>query len=145
MARWSTVDGHLRLKAALNLKLKHLPVILCDEWTPAQVKAFRIMVNKSTEWADWDSEALNAEMADLKALDFDLNLTGFDTGEVGALMEGSWAPPSRASQKPPEIQTIAPVAGEDDAPEAPENPVSVPGDLFAHQMLDRIDRGGVAA
>ena len=37
------VDGHLRLKAASALHLEELPVILCDEWTPAQVKAFRLM------------------------------------------------------------------------------------------------------
>jgi hypothetical protein len=37
------VDGHLRLKAAQKLRIETVPVILCDEWTPAQVKAFRLM------------------------------------------------------------------------------------------------------
>jgi hypothetical protein len=41
------VDGHLRLKGACKLGLTEIPVILCDEWTPAQVKAFRLMVNRS--------------------------------------------------------------------------------------------------
>src|SRR5947207_11910704 len=41
------VDGHLRLKAAKKLGITEVPVILCDEWTPAQVKAFRLMVNRS--------------------------------------------------------------------------------------------------
>jgi len=47
------VDGHLRLKAARKLgswpggAITGIPVILCDEWTPAQVKAFRLMVNRS--------------------------------------------------------------------------------------------------
>jgi hypothetical protein len=41
------VDGHLRLKAARKLGRTEIPVILCDEWTPAQVKAFRLMVNRS--------------------------------------------------------------------------------------------------
>ncbi len=40
------VDGHLRLKAALKLGLTEIPVVLCDEWTPAQVKAFRLLVNR---------------------------------------------------------------------------------------------------
>src|SRR5262245_47491096 len=31
------VDGHLRLKAARKLGITEIPVILCDEWTPAQV------------------------------------------------------------------------------------------------------------
>jgi ParB-like chromosome segregation protein Spo0J len=36
------VDGHLRLKAARKLEITEVPVILCDEWTAAQVKAFRL-------------------------------------------------------------------------------------------------------
>ena len=52
------VDGHLRLKAARKLNITEIPVILCDEWTPAQVKAFRLMVNRSVTWADWDEELL---------------------------------------------------------------------------------------
>src|SRR6202046_781805 len=34
------VDGHLRLKAARKLGVTDVPAMLCDEWTPAQVKAF---------------------------------------------------------------------------------------------------------
>jgi ParB-like chromosome segregation protein Spo0J len=37
------VDGHLRLKAARKLGITEVPVLLCDEWTPQQVKAFRLM------------------------------------------------------------------------------------------------------
>jgi ParB-like chromosome segregation protein Spo0J len=50
------VDGHLRIKAARKLRIDQIPVILCDEWTPAQVKAFRLMVNRSVTWASWDDE-----------------------------------------------------------------------------------------
>src|SRR5467141_2931567 len=52
------VDGHLRLKAARKLGITEIPVILCDEWTPAQVKAFRLMVNRSVTWAAWDEKLL---------------------------------------------------------------------------------------
>src|ERR1700685_2672922 len=76
------IDGHLRLKAARKLGMSDIPVILCDEWTPAQVKAFRIMVNRSATWADWDDDLLALELQDLQALDFDLALTGFDTKEL---------------------------------------------------------------
>src|SRR2546429_6043533 len=58
------VDGHLRLKAARKLGLTEIPVILCDEWTPAQVKAFRLLVNRSATWADWDEELLTLELLD---------------------------------------------------------------------------------
>jgi DNA modification methylase len=80
------VDGHLRLKAALALHLGELPVILCDEWTPAQVKAFRLMVNRSATWADWDQELLAFELQELKVLEFDLNLTGFGLKEIDDLL-----------------------------------------------------------
>src|SRR5689334_12260823 len=46
------VDGHLRLKAARRMGITEIPVILCDEWTEAQVKAFRLLVNRSVTWAD---------------------------------------------------------------------------------------------
>ena len=77
------VDGHLRLKAARKLEswpggdTSQIPVILCDEWTPQQVKAFRLMVNRSVAWAEWDEELLSLELQELNAADFDLDLTGF--------------------------------------------------------------------
>ncbi len=45
-------DGHLRLKAAQKLKIVTVPVILGGEWTPAQVKAFRLMANKTVAWTN---------------------------------------------------------------------------------------------
>src|SRR5438046_8718711 len=50
------VDGHLRLKAAKRLGIPEVPVILCDEWTEGQVKAFRLLGNRSVTWAAWDEE-----------------------------------------------------------------------------------------
>jgi ParB-like nuclease domain len=107
------VDGHLRLKAARKLGITEVPVILCDEWTPAQVKAFRLMVNRSVTWADWDEELLTLELQELAALDCDLSLTGFD---------------------PKELDDLLLFAGDDDqadiAPPLPANPVSRAGDLW---------------
>jgi ParB-like chromosome segregation protein Spo0J len=80
------VDGHLRLKAARKLGITEVPVILCDEWTPQQVKAFRLMVNRSVTWADWDEDLLSLELQELNAADFDLSLTGFDPGEIDGLL-----------------------------------------------------------
>jgi DNA modification methylase len=81
------VDGHLRLKAAHQLGISEVPVILCDEWTPAQVKAFRLLVNRSATWADWDEELLALELQDIERLDFDLDLTGFDVAEIEDLLD----------------------------------------------------------
>src|SRR5664279_1088040 len=86
------VDGHLRLKAARKLgswpggDTTGIPLILCDEWTSAQVKAFRLMVNRSVSWADWDEELLALELDELRTADYDLSLTGFDTQEIDALL-----------------------------------------------------------
>jgi hypothetical protein len=35
-----------------------LPVVLCDHWSEGQVKAFRLMVNRSVAWAEWDEDLL---------------------------------------------------------------------------------------
>jgi hypothetical protein len=114
------VDGHLRLKAARKLGLTEVPVILCDEWTPAQVKAFRLMVNRSVTWADWDEDLLSLEVQELSAADFDLSLTGFDPGEIDGLL--AIPDEERANAAPP----------------LPDNPVSRVGNLWIcgkHRVL----------
>src|SRR5579872_1846271 len=114
------VDGHLRLKAAKKLGIQEVPVILCDEWTPAQVKAFRLMVNRSVAWAEWDEEALALELIELRDLDFDLSLTGFETREIDAFLS-----------TPDDDEA-------DNAPPLPETPVSRPDDLWLcgpHRVL----------
>ena len=57
-------------------------MILCDEWTEAQVKAFRLLVNRSVAWAEWDDELLAIEFQELQGLEFNLGLTGFALGEI---------------------------------------------------------------
>ena len=113
------IDGHLRLKAARKLGLTDIPVILCDEWTPAQVKAFRLMVNQSATWADWDEELLKIELLDLQTLDFDLSLTGFDSKELDDLLLNG-------------------TLDEDAVPPVPDHPVTRTGDLWLcgpHRVL----------
>ena len=118
------VDGHLRLKGARKLGLTEIPVILCDEWTPAQVKAFRLMVNRSVTWAEWDDDLLGLELLDLKSLEFDLGLTGFDDEELARLLAAQDA--------------VEELPDEDAVPELPQTPVSADGDLWVlgrHRLL----------
>ena len=74
------VDGHLRLKAARKLgswpggDTTGIPVILCDKWSEVQVRAFRLLVNRSVEWAAWDDDPLALELQELNEADFDLSL-----------------------------------------------------------------------
>jgi len=80
------VDGHLRLKAAKKLGLEEVPVLLCDDMTDIQVRAFRLSVNKVSEFADWDDEMLRVELDALDVDGFDLELTGFSLDEVATLL-----------------------------------------------------------
>jgi hypothetical protein len=50
------------------------------------MKAFRLMVNRSVTWADWDETALAPELQEIQEADFDLSLTGFDPGEIDGLL-----------------------------------------------------------
>lgn len=111
------VDGHLRLKAALHLGLETVPVVLADDLTPMQIKAFRILANRSATWADWDEDLLRLELEELQLDDFDLSLTGFDDDEIAELLAG-------------EETTTEGNTDEDDAPEVPDTPVSKPGDIW---------------
>lgn len=88
----TVVDGHLRLKAALVLGLSKVPVALADDLTDAQVKAFRIMANKSAEWAAWDNDLLRLELEDLRELDYDLLLTGHELLEIEAILKDAAEP-----------------------------------------------------
>lgn len=83
----TVVDGHLRLKAAKKLGLTEIPVVLADDMTDAQIKAFRLSVNKVAEFADWDIDLLKLEFTDLQDMDFDLTLTGFGIGELTNLFD----------------------------------------------------------
>jgi DNA modification methylase len=82
------VDGHLRLKAARKLGLTTIPVVLADDLTPAQIKAFRLLANRSATWAEWDDELLGLELAELQDTGFDLELTGFSEDEWEKLIAG---------------------------------------------------------
>lgn len=99
------IDGHLRLKAAHELHLASVPVILCNDWTEAQVKAFRLMVNRSVTWAEWNDELLGVELDDLSELGFDLTLTGFDEDEITRLMQSGEVKPGAFAEYDENIPT----------------------------------------
>jgi len=118
-------DGHLRYKAALRLGLEKVPVILADDLTETQIKAFRILANRSATWAEWDEDLLRLELEELQLDDFDLALTGFDDDEIAELLAG-------------EETTTEGNTDEDAAPEVPVIPVSKPGDVWImgkHRLL----------
>jgi DNA modification methylase len=118
----TVVDGHLRLKAARRLELPTVPVVLVDELSEAQIKAFRLLANRSANWAEWDDELLKLELEELQAAEFPLELTGFDTEDLDRLLE-----------------TDGGASAEDDqVPEPPADAITRPGDLWIcgeHRVL----------
>ena len=114
------VVGHTRLKAAEQLGLSEVPVVIAENLTPEQVQAYRIADNKTGEIAEWNYDLLPIELRDLQEKDFDLSLLGFDTDELDRLLNGS-----------SEENVVA--EGETDAdavPDVPEEPVSQRGVIY---------------
>ena len=70
------IAGHTRYKAAQKLGLKHVPVVVANNLTPDQVKAYRLADNKTAELADWDMDLLNDELDQIR--DIDMSDFGFD-------------------------------------------------------------------
>ena len=70
------IAGHTRLKAAEKLGLETVPVIVADDLTEDEVKAFRLADNKTAELAVWDMDLLDQELAELDGL-IDMEDFGF--------------------------------------------------------------------
>ena len=116
------ICGHTRLLAAQKLGLEQAPVHVADNLTPAQVRAYRLLDNRSHEETNWDFELLGLEIAELKELNLDLSFTGFDAREIDALLAPDAELEERANQ----------------VPELPSEPVTQPGDLWrcgTHRVL----------
>lgn len=81
------INGHTRLKAAQKLGLETVPVIVADDLTPEQVKAFRLADNKVGEIATWNDEMLAIELGELAEIDFDMTEFGFELEEEKEVIE----------------------------------------------------------
>lgn len=67
------VAGHTRYKASKKLGINTVPVIIADDLTDEQIKAFRLADNKVAEQAEWDIDLLNEELEEI----FDIDMTDF--------------------------------------------------------------------
>lgn len=73
------VVGHTRLKAAKKLGMKVVPVLVADDLTDEQIRAYRLADNKTAERATWDFELLSDELdaittIDMSQFDFDISV-----------------------------------------------------------------------
>lgn len=80
------IAGHGRVMAAQRMKMDEVPCIVLSGLTEAQKKAYVIADNKMALNAGWDDEKLKLELENLKELDFDLELTGFDSDELDQIL-----------------------------------------------------------
>lgn len=119
----SIIAGHGRVMAARKLGMTTLPVMVAAGWTDAQKRAYVIADNKLALNAGWDNELLALELGELEDIGFDLELTGFSADEIKALMP---------------VQVEPGLTDEDEVPEAPQEPVTKPGDVWVmgkHRLM----------
>lgn len=109
------IAGHGRTLAARKLGLSEVPCLRLSYLSEAQKKAYVIADNKLALNAGWDDEMLKVELSELKDLDFDLSLIGFDADELANLLE---------------LEQVEGLTDEDEVPELPETPVTVEGDVW---------------
>lgn len=84
------VAGHGRWEAAKRLKLTEVPTICLEHLTEDEVRAYIIADNRLAELAGWDNDILAIELQHLTSLDlnFDIEVLGFDTGEIDFIIGG---------------------------------------------------------
>jgi DNA modification methylase len=123
------IAGHGRVEAAKLLGILKLPTINLEHLSESQTKAFAIADNRLTENSVWNEGLLAEQLKSLSEaeLDFSLEATGFEVGEIDVLIEGL-APAGENRADPA-----------DSLPEMQESaPVTKPGDLWLlhrHRVL----------
>ena len=131
------VVGHTRYFASQEMGLETVPVIVADHLTPAQAKAYRIMDNKSGEFASWNYGLLTKEIVDLLEADYDPTFTGFTDEELQDI-------DFNLSQ----LGYTEGLTDDEEIPETPEQPTSKKGDVWLlgeHRLMcgDSTEQGEV--
>ncbi|MBV1889383.1 MAG: ParB N-terminal domain-containing protein [Proteobacteria bacterium] len=86
----TVIAGHGRVMSCKELGIKEVPVLRLEHLTKAQARTFMIADNKLTENAAWDKDLLSVHFKELSTLDlsFDLDITGFEMGEIDLMIIG---------------------------------------------------------
>ena len=82
------VAGHTRVKACYELGITEVPCIIADDLTEEQIRAFRLVDNKTSELSGWDFAKLDTELGDI--LNIDMSEFGFkeiDMAEVDSFFD----------------------------------------------------------
>ncbi|MCL2509428.1 MAG: site-specific DNA-methyltransferase, partial [Oscillospiraceae bacterium] len=83
---FNIIAGHGRIMAAKEEGIAEIPCVFVEHLTDAQKKAYILADNRLAMNAGWDEELLALEFGELRDLGFDLELTGFDAGEIEKLV-----------------------------------------------------------
>jgi DNA modification methylase len=84
---YQIIAGHGRYEAAKQLGMDTVPTIRLSHLSPSEVRAYVIADNRLAEKAGWDREMLRTELQGLIALDFDVEITGFDPPEIDFMLD----------------------------------------------------------
>lgn len=120
------IAGHARVLSARRLGMTEVPVIVLGHLSETQRRALVLADNKLALNAGWDESLLRLEIESLQEDGFDLNVVGFTDEELRVLLADGAGGPDAAD------------AAEEEIPEAPVNPVSRAGDVWAigrHRLI----------
>ena len=97
------IAGHGRVQAARQIGMKEVPTVALEHLSDAERRALVIADNRLAELAGWDEDVLRLELSDLETLelDFELEVTGFDTGDLDKLLADPGDAPDSDDRIPP--------------------------------------------
>ena len=84
---FNVIAGHGRILAAKEENIEKVPCVFVDYLTEAQKKAYILADNRFALDAGWDEDMLRIEIEALQSMDFNLDLTGFDSKELADLFD----------------------------------------------------------
>ena len=102
------IAGHTRREASILAEMESVPYIVLKDLTPEQVKAYRIADNKLAELSNWDEDLLKAELFELQAVDFPLEVMGFTEIDLQGIFEEEEVEEEK-EKTPKEEKTILPM------------------------------------
>lgn len=87
-AQCRLICGHGRIAACRTLEIEKVPVIRVEDLDESKIRAYMIADNRLTEASDWDQVLLadNFKFLTEEELDFNLDVTGFDYGDIEKFM-----------------------------------------------------------
>ena len=76
------LDGAAILIAAGLEGFSAVPCVVAEHLSPEQCRAFRLAVNRLSELAEWDAQAVSVELCELRDAGYDIELTGFSSQDI---------------------------------------------------------------